>query len=84
MFLAFSVAAFAQATLTVGSIPVTAVVASGLTEKTGDITFTTVSGSPTVQSGVITINYGVPITVVGSVCQPGAPCVPPAGVAMLD
>jgi hypothetical protein len=82
MFLAFSVAAFAQGTLTVGSIPVTAVVASGLTEKTGDITFNPV-GAQQYQSGVITINYGVPITVRGQVCAIGPGCVAVPGVAAL-
>lgn len=63
MCLAFSAAAFAQATFTVGSIPVTAVANSGQTEKTGDITITTIPlGSATV-TGTITINYGIPITV---------------------
>jgi len=61
IFFAFSAAAFAQATFSVGSIPVTAVVKSGLTEKTGDITFTQISGTST--SGTITITYGVPITI---------------------
>src|SRR5438093_10689395 len=61
IFFAFSAAAFAQGTYSVGSIPVTAVVKSGLTEKTGDITFTQISGSSV--SGTITITYGVPITV---------------------
>jgi hypothetical protein len=81
MFSAFSVVALAQATFTIGSIPVTAVVASGLTERTGDISFTTI-GSMQVQTGVITIDYGVPVTLIGNVCQPGAPCVAPAGVAL--
>ncbi|NWG12705.1 MAG: hypothetical protein HXY20_04125 [Acidobacteria bacterium] len=61
MFLGLTAAAFAQATYSVGSIPVTTVTASGYTEKTGDVTFTHVSG--TSQAGTITISYGVPITV---------------------
>jgi len=61
MFLGLSAAAFAQATYSVGSIPVTAVVQTGLTERTGDITFTQVAG--TTQAGTITISYGVPITI---------------------
>jgi len=60
MFLGLSAAAFAQATYQVGSIPVTAVINTGLTERTGDITFTQISG--TSQTGTITISYGVPIT----------------------
>lgn len=60
MFLGLSVAAFAQATYSVGSIPVTAVINTGQVEKTGDITFNQVSG--TSNTGTITISYGVPIT----------------------
>lgn len=61
MFFALSAAAFAQATFSVGSTPVTAVIANGLTEKTGDITFTVTSGQS--QVGTIAVNYsGVPIT----------------------
>jgi len=61
MFFALSVAAFAQATFSVGSTPVTAVISTGLAEKTGDVTFTVTSG--TSQVGTISLNYsGVPIT----------------------
>jgi opacity protein-like surface antigen len=60
MFLGLTAAAFAQATYSVGSIPVTAVVNTGLVEKSGDITFSQTSG--TVQTGTITISYGVQIT----------------------
>jgi len=60
MLLCFTAAAFAQATFTVGSIPVTAVIRSGNAEKTGDITFSVVSGQSL--KGTITISYGVPIT----------------------
>ena len=61
MFLAFSAAAFAQATFSVGSTPVTAVISTGLAEKTGDITFNVTSGSTL--AGTLSINYsGVPIT----------------------
>lgn len=63
MFLAFSAAAFAQGTFQVGSIPVTTVTQSGVTEKTGDISFTLLSGTTFGPGGTITINYGVPITV---------------------
>ncbi len=62
MFVALSAAAFAQATFTVGSIPVTTVTASGNAEKTGDITFTLVQGSSPTVSGTVTISYGVPMT----------------------
>jgi hypothetical protein len=61
-FLVFSAAAFPQATYNVSCIPVTSVVDSGLTEKTGDITFTTVGEELTV-TGTIVIEYGVPLTV---------------------
>ncbi len=60
MFLGLTAAAFAQATYSVGSIPVTAVVNTGLVEKTGDITFTQISGAP--MTGTITVSYGVQIT----------------------
>ena len=61
MFLGLTAAAFAQATYSVGSIPVTTVTASGQTERTGDVTFTQISGVS--NAGTITIRYGVPITV---------------------
>jgi hypothetical protein len=54
MFLALSAAAFAQATFQVGSTPVTAVVATGNTERVGDITFTIASGNAGVGTFVIT------------------------------
>jgi len=60
MLLTFTAAAYAQSTLTVGSIPVTAVIRSGNAEKTGDVTFSVVSGVS--NTGTITISYGVPIT----------------------
>jgi len=63
MCFVFSAAAFAQSTYTVGSTPVTQVVKSGQTEKTGDISFTHVVGSGLSVDGTITITYGVPITV---------------------
>jgi len=62
MFLALSVAAFAQATFTVSSIPVTTVASCGATELTGNVILTTVTNSLNVVTGTITINYGVPIT----------------------
>jgi len=62
MFLALSVAAFAQATFTVGSSPVTTVACCGQTEMTGDISFTPVSGSAPTVTGTIEVNYPVPIT----------------------
>jgi hypothetical protein len=60
MFFSLSVAAFAQVTFSVGSIPVTAVANSGQTEKTGDITLTPIGGTPA--AGTLSISYGVPIT----------------------
>ncbi len=62
MFLALSAAAFAQATFQVGSIPVTTVASTGNTEKTGDITFTLVTGSNPTVLGTISVTYPVPIT----------------------
>jgi len=61
MFLGLGAAAFAQATFSVGSIPVTAVINTGLTELTGDIAFNVVAGTSV--PGTITISYGVPITI---------------------
>jgi len=61
MFLGLTAAAFAQATFSVGSIPVTTVTNTGQTERTGDITFTQISGTSNL--GTITIAYGVPITI---------------------
>jgi hypothetical protein len=61
MFLALTAGAYAQATYSVGSIPVTAVINTGLTERTGDLTFFQQSGLSNV--GTITVNYGVPITI---------------------
>jgi len=68
MFFALSVSAMAQqgATFTVGSVPVTTVASCGLTEKTGDVTFTTVPASPNTTTGTITITYPVAITVPAS------------------
>jgi len=64
MFLSLTAAAFAQATFTVGSTPVTAVVATGQTEKAGDVTFTLIPGSASVVVGSITVIYGggLPLT----------------------
>jgi len=79
MFLCFTVAAFAQATYTVGSTPVTTVVESGYTERTGDVTFTPVNplGYLTV-TGTITVDYNdSPITFLGNVVvTPAAPAGP--------
>jgi hypothetical protein len=64
MFLALSVAAFAQASFTVSSIPVTTVASCGVTELTGNVILNTISGNTLpIVNGTITINYGVPITV---------------------
>jgi len=61
MFLGLGAAAFAQGTFSVGSIPVTAVISTGLTEQTGAITFNLTGGAAV--AGTFNINYGVPITV---------------------
>jgi len=69
MFLAFSVAAFAQsagAILQVGSTPVTTASSCGTTELTGDIAFSRATTSLATVTGTITINYGVPITSVST------------------
>jgi len=60
IMLGMSAAAFAQATFSVGSTPVTAVVKTGLTENTGAITFSIISG--TTGAGTLSITYPVPIT----------------------
>jgi hypothetical protein len=62
MFFAFTAAAYSQAFFEVGSTPVTAVIKTGYAEKTGDITFNTVSGSPLTLAGTITVAYGVHVT----------------------
>jgi len=65
MFFALSVAAFAQASFSVASTPVTAVIQNGLTEKTGDVVFSITAVGPTGASaaGTISISYsGIPIT----------------------
>ena len=82
MFFALSVAAYAQATFAIGSIPVTTVVRSGLTEKTGDITFTTIANSPSVITGTIQIYYGVPITFVGAVYDSAGIAIAPSVIAV--
>lgn len=61
MFVGLTAASFAQATFSVGSIPVTAVVNTGQVELTGAVTFDQTSG--VTNNGTITISYGVPITV---------------------
>ncbi len=91
MFLGLTAAAFAQATYSVGSLPVTAVINTGQVERTGDVTFTQTSG--TSNTGTITISYGVPITVAfssvivtgtsGTYCPTGGCTTPPtAGQAV--
>jgi hypothetical protein len=73
LFLCFTVAAFAQTTYTVGSTPVTTVVESGYTEKTGDITFSPVNPAATLTvTGTITVDYGdTPVTYLGAVVVTG-------------
>ncbi|HYK88002.1 MAG TPA: hypothetical protein VE398_04500 [Acidobacteriota bacterium] len=63
MFLGLTAAAFAQATFSVGSIPVTAIVNTGQVELTGDITFSQISNGNASVLGTITVTYPVPITV---------------------
>jgi len=60
MFFGLTAAAFAQATFSVGSIPVTAVVNTGQVELSGALTFTLVSGTSV--AGTVSASYGVPIT----------------------
>jgi hypothetical protein len=62
MFFSFTLAAYAATQYTVGSTPVTTVVESGKTEKTGDITFATVPNAGATVTGTITLDYRVPIT----------------------
>jgi hypothetical protein len=84
MFLALSAAAFAQATFTVGSTPVTTVTRSGLSEKTGDISFTTVVDSPDLVTGTISINYGANITYHPGGVFSGSLLVPTSDVSVLS
>jgi hypothetical protein len=62
MFVGLSAVAFAQATFTIGSVPVTAVENNIQTAKTGNITFTMVAGSSPTIAGTFTVSYAVPIT----------------------
>ncbi len=67
MFLGLAAAAYAQATYTVSSTPVTTVTKTGMTEKAGEITFTPVQGSPTAVAGTIQVTFGgVAITNAGA------------------
>jgi hypothetical protein len=79
MFFCLTAAAFAQVTFSVGSTPVTTVTRTGFTEKTGDITFTNVSGVGTTTAlGTFTVYYGVQITNTGYRILPaiaGAPTI---------
>lgn len=61
LFFSFTVAAFAATQFQVGSTPVTTVVSSGKTEKTGDIVFEAVSSNYTV-TGTITLTYPVAVS----------------------
>jgi hypothetical protein len=62
MFFSFTLAAFAATQYTVGSTPVTTVVESGKTERTGDISFATSPNAGATVTGTITLDYRVPIT----------------------
>ncbi len=61
LFFSFTVAAYAATQYQVGSTPVTTVVSSGKTEKTGDIVFEAVSSNYTV-TGTITLTYPVAVS----------------------
>jgi len=63
MLFALSTVAMAQsgARFTVASVPETFVSCCGQTEKTGDIGFTAVPGSPNSVAGTITVTYAVPV-----------------------
>jgi hypothetical protein len=82
LLLTFSAAAFAQATYSVGSIPVTAVANNGQTEKTGSITLTPITGSGVIQAGTFTISYGVPITVAAASISINGALNPACGAAV--
>ncbi len=56
MFLTLTAAAYAQATFSVGSVPVTTATVQDHTARTGAITFSQISGSSL--AGTITIRYG--------------------------
>jgi len=62
MFLALSAAAFAQTSFTVSSVPESYVACCGLTERTGDIAFTAISGTPNSIAGTLTVTYPTPVT----------------------
>jgi hypothetical protein len=62
MFLALSVSAFAQASFTVSSSPVTTVACCGQTERSGDITLTPILSTANTVTGTVEVIYPVPIT----------------------
>lgn len=85
MFLGLTAASFAQATFNVGSIPVTAVINTGQTEQTGDITFTQINNGIATVQGTITITYpGTPITVPLSPTNPVPPSVAGFGPRIIN
>jgi len=85
MFFALAVAAQAQTSFQVSSIPVTTVASCGASELTGDIIFTAISGSNNAGTGTITVTYpvGVNVALLGSVIKifAGAGPVPVESVA---
>jgi len=85
MFFALAVAAQAQTSFQVSSIPVTTVAACGASELSGDIIFTAISGSNGAGTGTITVTYptGVNVALLGSTIKifAGAGPVPPESAA---
>ncbi len=86
MFLGLTAAAFAQATYSVGSIPVTAIVNTGQVELSGDITFSQINNGNASVLGTITVTYPVPITVdkspVNTLAGAGVRIINPTGYAV--
>jgi len=91
MFLALSVAGFAQATFTVGSSPTQFVACCGQTENAGQISFQPRPGSLNTITGTIQVTYPVRITNPSSINVysrvsdfGGVPGIAPAVSAMVD
>jgi hypothetical protein len=78
LFFCFLATSFAATQFMIGTVPVTAVVSSGKTERTGDLVFVATGPGDTVP-GTITITYPVPVSYIPSnaiqdlVIDPGDP-----------
>ncbi len=69
VLLGLTTGAFAQATFSVASTPITAVSRNDNTARAGEILLTEIPGSLTSVAGTITISYGVPISCPATVVE---------------